>query len=165
MVSKVFLECLSDVYHDEQTGEAAFEAMLAIAEDDQQRYILASLMQLETEGKAIIRPTLMKYGISLMETPEVRTTASAAAGEINQLPWTERFGALADMVKNVYLPRYEELASLVTAEEDPEAFRIAQFMGDHERALVAASEKVATGQSDPMEPVVALLHFPLSPVS
>ena len=68
MVSRIFLECLSDVYHGEQTGEVAFEAMLASAENDEQHYILASLLQLETEGKALLRPTLMKYDVGFIRS-------------------------------------------------------------------------------------------------
>lgn len=45
-----------------------------------------------------------------------------------------QFRALHEIVKADFLPRYEELATLVTADEDAEAARLAAFMGDHERA-------------------------------
>ncbi|MEE4361141.1 MAG: hypothetical protein V2I63_06410 [Pseudomonadales bacterium] len=80
---------------------------------------------------------------------------------MNSLPWAERFGAMRDLVTAHYLPRYEELASLVSADEDPEAARIAAFMGGHERALLTLAENVVAGVDDPAAPVVRLLHFPL----
>ena len=77
------------------------------------------------------------------------------------MPWVERFAAMREIVKANYLPRYEELGTLVTAEEDPEAARIASFMGDHERALVQLAENIIAGTPDPAAPVARLLHFPL----
>jgi hypothetical protein len=53
------------------------------------------------------------------------------------------------------------LATLVSDEEDAEAARIARFMGDHERALVALSDNVAQGVDNPAAPAAAILHFPL----
>jgi len=161
MLSNAFKECLLDVYHGEQTGEVAFELMLGQAEDDEQKYILGSLLQLETEGKAMLRPILLKSGLSLLDLPDSRVNGSAAAEQMNQLAWPDRFVSIAELVKTSFLPRYEELATLVSPEEDLEAFKVAKFMGDHERALIAASERIARGESDPAQPIVELLHFPL----
>ena len=161
MVSKAFRECLEDVYHGEQAGEVAFEAMLQTAENSEQRYILGSFMQLETEGKALIRPLLMKFGLPLLDDPDSRASGSAGAGELSQLPWADRFMALAQMVSSTYLPRYEELATLVSVDEDVDAYKLATFMGDHERALIAAANNIAANKADPMAPVTALLKFPL----
>ena len=161
MVTSAFKKCLLDVYHGEQTGEVAFELMLHQAEDEEQRYILGSLLQLETEGKAIVRPILLKSGLSMLDVPESRVNGAAAADQMNQMPWKERFAATAELVRTNFLPRYEELATLVSPDEDPVAYKVAKFMGDHERALIATSEKIAAGESDPAQPVVQLLHFPL----
>lgn len=68
---------------------------------------------------------------------------------------------MRDTVKENYLPRYLELVTLVSESEDPEAAKLAKFMGDHERALVATAENIILGREDPASPVVALLHFPL----
>ena len=57
-MNKKFKECLLEVYLGEQAGEMIFESMLAMAEDDNQRYIFSNMLQLETEGKAIMRPLL-----------------------------------------------------------------------------------------------------------
>ena len=161
MVSKAFTECLVDVYRGEVVGEAVFGRMLELAEDMQQRYVLGSMLQFETEGKAIIRPILMRLGLSMLEDPEGRTAGTAGAARLNALPWVERFAALQEAVKSKYLPRYLELATLVSAEDDAEAARLAAFMGAHERAIVAVAGNVAEGKPDPVAPIVKLLHFPL----
>lgn len=161
MPSKAFQECLLDVYHGEMAGEAAFEGMLARADDPLQRYVVGSLLQFETEGKALMRPLLMRYGLSLRDNHESMSGASAAAKQVNELPWVARFATLGDMVRTNYLPRYVELSTLVSADEDPEAARISLFMASHERALVKLTENVVAGVDDPAAPVTALLHFPL----
>lgn len=161
MTNKLFLECLTDVYCGELTGEVAFEAMLRKAEDAEQRYILGSLLQFETEGKAVIRPVLARYGVSMLDDPQGRQDGAAASSEMNQLPWKERFATMRDIVRENYLPRYLELATLVSAQEDPEAAELAKFMGDHETALVATAENIVAGRENPAAPVVELLHFPL----
>lgn len=161
MATKAFTECLIDVYRGEIAGEAVFGGMLEIADDARQRYILGSLLQLETEGKAILRPLLMRLGLSMLEDSESRSGGTAGAAGLNALPWAERFAMLQEVVKTTYLPRYLELATLVSADEDGEAARIAAFMGSHERAVVAVAGNVVSGEPDPVAPIAALLHFPL----
>jgi hypothetical protein len=161
MVSKLFRECLMDVYLGEHAGETAFELMLAAAENEDQRYILGTLLQAETEGKAFMRPLISRLGLPLLDENSIGASGASAAEQLNTLPWRERFASMSDFVKANYLPRYEELATLVLPDEDPEATRIAQFMGDHERALIALSDNVAQGTEDPAAPVAAILNFPL----
>ena len=162
MVSKMFKECLTDIYRGEQVGEAIFETTLLKAEDDEQRYILASLLQLETEGKAKIRPVLMKFGLSVAEQADAKSEGTSAAAGLRDMSWTEQFDVMAKGIQSIYLPKYERLATLVTEEEDAEASQLAKFMGDHERAVMAAAENIAAGRPDPIAPVVNILHFPLS---
>jgi hypothetical protein len=161
MPSSLFRDCLADVYLGEQTGEAAFGAMLARAADDAERHVVATLLQAETEAKAMMRPLLFRLGLPMTDNADARAGAEAGAAQLGALPWRERFAALADMVTATYLARYEELAALVTPEEDAEAARIARFMGDHERALLGAARAVAAGAADPVAPVTALLRHPL----
>ena len=42
-MNQKFKECLSEVYLGEQAGEMIFESMLAMAEDDNQRYIFSNM--------------------------------------------------------------------------------------------------------------------------
>ena len=161
MTNLLFKECLTDVYHGEQTGEIAYEGMLQMADTPEQAFIIGSFLQLETEGKALMRPTLVRYGVPLVDTPAARENGIAAADGLAEIPWEEKFSAISEMVKASYLPRYEELASLISPDEDPEAYKLAKFMGAHDRALIVASDNVAAGRTDAMKPVTDLLNFPL----
>jgi len=160
-VTQAFRECLIDVYRGEVAGEGFFTGLLGIAADVHQRYIVGSMLQFETEGKAILRPLLMRLGLSMLEDPDIRGGGAAAAAGMNALAWGERFAALRDVVESTYLPCYLELATLVCPDEDAEAARIADFMGAHERAVVTVAENVFSGHPDPVAPIAALLHFPL----
>ena len=161
MVTKAFQECLIDVYQGEVAGEAAFEKMLGSVDGVEQQYVVGSLLQFETEGKAIIRPLLLRLGLSMLEDSEGRTGGAAGGAHLASLPWVERFVALRSLVEANYLPRYLELGTLVSAEEDRDAARVAMFMAVHERAVVELAGNVISGKADPAAPVAALLHFPL----
>jgi hypothetical protein len=162
VVTQAFKDCLAGIYRGEQVGEAIFETTLPRAADAEQRYILASLLQFETEGKTKIRPLLMKYGMSIAEDVGARPEGTAAANAISQMPWRERFDTMAKSINSVYLPKYRELEKLVTENEDADAYALATFMGEHEIAIMRACENVAAGKSNPIEPVVSLLRFPLA---
>ena len=162
MVSQNFKDSLVGIYRGEQVGEAIFETAIKHAENEEQLYILGSLLQLETEGKALLRPVISKLGLSVAIDPDAQPEGEAAANGIQQLAWHERFGAMAQGIERVFLPKYEALATFVTEEEDADAYKLAQFMGDHERAIMQACANVAAGKSNPIQPVVDILHFPLA---
>jgi hypothetical protein len=161
MITKAFQECLTDVYRGEIIGEAAFDRMLGGLVEPEQKYIIGSLLQFETEGKAIVRPLLVRLGLPIGEDAEAKAQGLAGGTTLNGMPWIERFAGLRDTVKSKFLPRYAELATLVSAEDEPEAARVAKFMAEHERALVALAENVVAGNPNPAAPATALLHFPL----
>lgn len=161
MASRIFQDCLLDIYHSEQAGEVTFEALLHAAASEHERFILGSFLQMETEAKALMRPTLMRLGLSILDDPDARAKGSVGVSELNDLPWTERFDVMAKVTRAQFLPKYEELVSLIDKEEDAEAHQLATFLGDHERAIVLAFENVASGATNPIAPVTSLLQFPL----
>lgn len=162
MVTQKFKDSLTGIYRGEQVGEAIFETTLSTAESAEQSYILGSLLQFETEGKAKIRPLLMRLGMSIAEDRDARPEGTAPANAISRMSWRERFDTMAKSINSIYLPKYQELEKLVTEDEDGEAYELARFMGEHEFAIMRACENVAAGKSDPIEPVIGLLDFPLS---
>lgn len=161
MADKAFLEALEFVYRGEIGGEAAFEAMLAGAEDAEQRYVVGSLLQLETEGKAMLRPLMARYGLPLRDDAAIVAESRSAGEALAGMPWAEQAAALKDTVETNFLARYEELGALVAPDEDPDVARVATFMGRHERSLIETAERIMAGAEDPAAPSVALLHFPL----
>jgi hypothetical protein len=112
-MNKKFKECLTEVYLGEQAGEMIFESLLANAEGDNQRYIFSNMLQLETEGKAIMRPLLVKLGIPIEENKLLRDQGLEIAESFKEMSFTEKFENIYQSVKNYYLPQYEELSTLV----------------------------------------------------
>ena len=159
-MNKKFKECLSEVYLGEQAGEMIFDSLLTMAEDDDQRYIFSNMLQLETEGKAIMRPLLVKLGIPIEENITLRNQGLEMAESFKGITFKEQFENIYQSVKNYYLPQYEELSALVD-EEDSEAYFIANFMGEHERSILLAADNIINGKQDPVKPVRELLRFPL----
>ena len=159
-MNKEFKDCLLDVYLGEQAGEMIFESMLTMTEDESQRYIISNMLQLETEGKAIMRPLLVKLGISIEENKPLRERGIEIADTFRGMPFKEQFENIYQSVKNYYLPQYEELATLVD-EEDSDAFYIANFMGEHERSILLASENIIKDRPNPVQPIRDILKFPI----
>ena len=159
-MNKKFKECLLEVYLGEQAGEMIFESLLTAAEDNNQRYIFSNMLQLETEGKAIMRPLLVKLGIPIEENKPLRNQGLKISESFEELSFKEQFENIYQSVKNYYLPLYEELSVLVD-EEDSEASYIANFMGEHERSILLVAENIIQDKQNPVQPIRDLLRFPL----
>ena len=159
-MNKKFKECLTEVYLGEQAGEMIFESLLATAQDDDQRYIFSNMLQFETEGKTIMRPLLIKLGLPIEENKALRNQGLEIADSFQEMSFKEQFENIYQSVKNYYLPRYEELSTLVD-EEDSEAFNVANFMGAHERSILLAADNIIKDIQDPVKPIRDLLKFPI----
>ena len=159
-MNKRFKECLLDVYHAEQTGEVIFESMLRYAQNKEERFILGSMLQLETEAKAIMRPSLVQLELPIEEEKLSREQGIIIGESFKEMPFAELMQNIEQSVRNIYLPQYEELEILIT-EEDSDYFNLAKFMGDHERALLLSAENINSNFDDPMKPVTEMLRFPI----
>ena len=159
-MNQKFKDCLLEVYHAEQAGEIIFESMVKNAKNKDELFIFGSMLQLETEAKVIMRPTLVELDLSIKENPISRNQGLQIGDSFKNIPFQELIRNIAKSVKNIYLPQYEELETLVT-EEDWECYRLAKFMGDHERALLLASENIINQLDKPMTPVTDILRFPI----
>src|SRR5438270_13235926 len=63
-----YLNCISEYwYQGEVMGEAHLACHLALETDPERRYKWATLLQLETETKARLRPFLMHAGVSIAQ--------------------------------------------------------------------------------------------------
>lgn len=162
MTSREFRDGLLEVYRGEQFGEAVFEVLVDQAENEEQGYILGSLLQFESEGKTRIRPLLARLGLPMSLAADSRAEGHAAVNALAEMSWQEKFAAMAASIRARGLPKYTALEKLVPAEEDQEAHGLAVFLGDHERAILRAAENIASGVARPVAPVVELLHFPLA---
>ena len=163
MIGPEFSKALLSVYNGEQFGEAFFSRLLPTAENQVQSYILGSLLQLETEGKLVMRPVMFKLGLPLADNDNAIAEGASAAQAMINLSWTDKFAAIVSIIREHGLPQYEALAGMVPAEEEKAAHDLALFMGEHERVILAATENMVAGKKDPMSPLAKFLNFPLDP--
>ena len=59
--------CINELYQSEVVGEAAFLALIKAARNERDKYHFVTLLQLETETKARLRPFLVRHGLELDE--------------------------------------------------------------------------------------------------
>ena len=138
-MNKKFKECLLEVYHSEQVGEMIFEYLLKNAQNKEERYIYGSMLQFETEAKAVMRPLLSKLDLPIGEEIVSRERGIEIGLSLKEVPFKELMKDVEKSIENHYLPLYEELESLADEEEAEERF-VSKFMGDHERALLLTAQ-------------------------
>ena len=148
---------LEEQYQGEVTGEVSVCQLLKQFASPRQQYLLGSMLQLETETKARLRPAAVKLGINLIESDAARSDGEALADLVKGLDWQASMraleGALAD-----FTSRYREIASIAP----PEFKELADSMVTHEESLLNLSRSEASGEiDDSIEAVVDQLVFPL----
>jgi hypothetical protein len=85
MSLKKFKVGLSELYQGEVIGEVILNCLLVQFRSPRQQYLLGSVLQLETETKARLRPTAAILGIDLVESEESRkmgTFHESASGRL-----------------------------------------------------------------------------------
>jgi len=148
--------CIRDLYESEIFGEAVFLALVAIARNPREKYQLGTLLQLETETKARLRPFLFRHGISLDETMDLAGVAVATEG-YQALGWPE-FAAANMPVVEGFLSRFEAILEL----GPPEDKRILQSMVDHEASILRWVTLERDGiTKGSLDDVIAQLQYPL----
>jgi hypothetical protein len=129
-----FEEYLTELYQGEIIGEVIFDQMLSFFPDEQYRYKISVLLQLETETKARLRPILMQRGLNIAESDSSRETAFRLVQALE--------GAVV---------RYKEIAACA-----PEEFQeVTQLMVDHELSLAYFIQAELAG--DPIDSLSTIL--------
>lgn len=148
--------CIRDLYESEIFGEAVFLALVEIAKNPREKYQLGTLLQLETETKARLRPFLFRHGISLDETMDLAGVAVAKEG-YQALNWPE-FAAANIPVVQGYLSRFEAILELGPTEDKGTL----QSMVDHEASILRWVTMESGGITDgSLDEVIAQLQYPL----
>jgi uncharacterized protein with von Willebrand factor type A (vWA) domain len=151
---------VEELYQGEVLGEALFNRMLRDLEDDRQRHVVASMLQLETETKALLRQAAAERGLGLDEDDEQRAAGEAIAASLGATTWLDKVQQLQAGIRDHYLPRYQVIA----AEAAPEDREVTAFMVRHETALLEVVTAEATGQVETsLAPLDDHLRFPLPP--
>ena len=155
MTSTEYPGCIHELYQSEVLGEAAFLALLAVARNEFDRYHLGTVLQLETETKARLRPFLLKHGLPLEEQADPAQIEGMVAA-YQEYPWHEFLARMRPLV-DTYLARFEEIAEAGPAEDQD----VLQSMVTHEQAFVIWIDRELAGHSNSLEAVISQLQFPL----
>ncbi|MGI9265528.1 MAG: hypothetical protein ACR2QU_11415 [Gammaproteobacteria bacterium] len=149
-------ECIRELYESEIFGEALTLALLEVAKNERDCYHHGTLLQLETETQARLRPLLYKYGISLSKDMDLASVPEIVAAYQNA-SWQDYVGGTIPIVKQ-FLERFEEIAS-AGPEEDQEYL---QSMIRHETAILRWMEMEAAGDTEgSLDAVIGELRYPL----
>ena len=152
-----FRERLVDYYQTEVLGEAFYEAIIESFSDPDHVYKIASLLQLETETKARLRPAILQLGGSLEELEQSRQAGRELASSINGGDW-KAFVSTLNSAGEPLLETQREVA-----ETAPSAYReLADSMRVHGESIQNFSEAELAGDaSHSIDEVVEQLRFPL----
>ena len=148
--------CLRELIESEIFGEAVSLALLEVAKNERERYHLASLLQLETETKARLRPLLYKYNVSLSENMSLEHIKGIVYGYINT-SW-ETFAKANIAIVEGFLSRFKEIAA-VGPDEDRE---ILESMIRHETAILRWFDMESRGEKEgSLDSILAELQYPI----
>lgn len=147
-----------ELYQGEVLGEALFNRMLVDLGDERERYVAATLLQLETETKARLRQELVARGLPVVEDEARRAAGAKVGASLAAMSWIDKMRRLDAGIGGTYLPRYRVIADLA----GPDERAVADEMVVHESALLEAVRREAAGDTaTSLDPVEALLRFPL----
>ncbi|MHC5211788.1 MAG: hypothetical protein ACYTG2_13800 [Planctomycetota bacterium] len=156
MSGAAYPACLRELYESEIFGEAAILALLDLVEDARDRYHLGTLLQLETETKARLRPLLHRHGLSLSEDMDLGDVAGVVE-TYRGGTWRE-FAAKIKAVAETYLARFEEIARQGPAEDR----EILESMVRHEASILRWLDMESRGETEgSLDAMIAQLNHPL----
>ena len=157
MSLKEFKIGLVELYQGEVIGEVLFSRMLERFGSVNQLYKLGTLLQLETETKARLRPAVMQLGLDLVELDESRDKGNEFYRTLEGMDWETAMAHLATVVEP-FVKRYRQIAEIAP----PKYKQLANSMVVHEQSIQDAAELEVAGDGDrSMDNVVKQLVFPL----
>ena len=155
---------LIEVYQGEWRGELVLDALLANCRDPHQRRILGTLAQFEAETRVRLRPTMVQLGLPTAMGDDVPAAFALSVARLKDLPWPAFLETVRDGIRDVFIPRYRQIADLAAKDGDPLAIAATNYMVIHEVALLDALDRILAGEANPTHAIDALLHFPLGAV-
>ena len=157
MTIEEFRDCLLDYYQTEVRGEAFFGSALAKFDEPDHRYKIGSLLQLETETKARLRPTILELGGSVEEFESSRAAGQSRAASLTPRNW-EEFVVVLNKVGEPLTNRQREVSEIA-----PPPYReLALSMKVHGESIQEFTERELAGdRAHSIDGVVSQLRFPL----
>ncbi|WP_415887587.1 hypothetical protein ACMXYO_05735 [Neptuniibacter sp. QD37_6] len=156
MNTNLYPQCLRELLDSEVFGEAASLALYEVAKNSTDKYKFGTLLQLETETKARLRPFLYRYHIDLYE--EIDEAQILGFVELYlQSSWEQFIATFKPMVMQ-YLKRFKEIAEL-GPDQDRE---ILLSMVEHETAILTWLDLELEGQEGrSLDAIIAQINYPL----
>ena len=154
---ELFVEQLVEMYQGEVIGEVLFNAMLNLYPAPDHQYKSATMLQLETETKARLRPALLELGASLLEEDASRTAGDSFVDAIRGKQWSEAMAVLSAGI-TPYVEKYRDAAEKFPAEYKA----LADYMVKHEQSLheFVTQESLGNGEAA-LEGIIEQLQYPL----
>jgi hypothetical protein len=148
--------CTRELYESEILGETLFLALVQEAKGPRDRYHLGTLLQLESETKARLRPLLFAHGVSLDEQVDLSLVELAIAA-YRDMSWQEFAGLNVPVVEG-FLAQFE---AIVKVGDDADR-EILESMVRHEAAILRWATMERDGNVDgSLDDIVAQLNYPL----
>jgi hypothetical protein len=148
--------CTRELYESEVLGETLFLTLVQEAKSPRDRYHLGTLLQLESETKARLRPLLFKHGVSLSEVTDL-SVVELAIGAYRDLAWQD-FAGLNVPVIEEFLARFEAIVKV----GDQADRKFLESMVRHEAAILRWATMERDGIIDgSLDDVIAQLNYPL----
>ena len=156
MSNPVCPDCIRELYESEVVGEASALALLKVAKNERDRYQLGTLLQLETETKARLRPFLSKYGLSLSQDMELSEVDGAVAAD-RAVGFAE-FAAVMKPAVQGFLSQFQEIELVGPAEDQ----KILNSMVRHESSILRWLKMENEGNTEgSLDAMIAELQYPL----
>jgi hypothetical protein len=152
-----FRECLLEQYQGELIGEVFFSELARRFQSPAQQYKLGTLLQIETETAARLRPAALELGLDLFYRDDYRKMGEELVRGCDGMDWQTLMHHL-DALLDRYVKRYAEIAETAP----PEYKELADSMVVHEKSIQTFARRESAGDAEhSLDEVIAQLKFPL----
>jgi hypothetical protein len=144
------------LYQGEVLGEAILSSYVAMEPDAMRRYKWGTILQLETETKARLRPFMTRLDLSIAQD-DVRERVAELVKTFAAKSWRQHMEELVSITK-FYTNKFREIESAA-----PEVDReVAHSMVVHESSINRFAQLELAGDADnSLNDVIAQLQYPL----
>jgi len=144
------------MYQGEVFGEALLNAYVELEEDPDRLFKWATLLQLETETKARLRPFMVRLGLSVAQA-DMRAAIAGYVSAFTSKSWRQHMEEVATLTA-FYIEKFKELGNTSSDSERD----VTHSMVVHETAInTFAKLELAGDAAGSLNDVAALLRYPL----
>ena len=152
-----YLEAVNKVmYQGEVLGEAIFSCYVALEQDAERRYKWGTLLQLETETKARLRPFLTQLGLSVAEN-DARDRIVDFVKSFASKSWQAHMEEIVK-ITDLFIGKFREIEKAAPEKER----EVAHSMVVHESAIQKFAQlELASDAAKSLNEVIVQLRYPL----